>query len=395
MNFIKITALVVIWIPNLVFAQAASLIAEPTTIIPGTSGAVEAGGGGDAGVPTNPSGVEEDNGSVSTGNTEMKIPGIEHEDIGITGESDDNDTANGGAKEHDPGIMILEASFQEDERDGEISDSSSTGEEEAEVKESGEKGGTEDINIGIGELHGSSNAAPDSFFDIFVDIADDDTREAMDAFLKIGDVKGESTDAEMKDDESGTIRFGDGERGAREPEASKGEPKEIVVVGSKVRDEVQASGVEVRGWDPTTKKVTITPDDIETQENFVDFIGAVTLSDENIESVSFNFKKIVMEYDQPAKLFGFINIDMGATAEVDEAGKVKVKFPWYRFLTRNNATEVKTNIQNSVGENGDQTPAQNQTDLDLLRERARTFQTISNVMRVAHDTAMASIRNLK
>jgi len=278
MKTLKILAILAIFIPAFAIAQTATLRVEP--------------------VETTSTGIKEDDPGVTSGgveepdfgvtSAEPETTGIEHEDIGITGDDEESRA--------DSFFDV----FTEIEVDS--------------MNESGEKGGTEDINIGVGEMKSevggdgedigapsSGRATYDSFFDIFVDIGGEGTQAAIDAFIKLGDIKGESTDEAMEDDEAGEITFGDGETGAR-----PSKPREIVVVGSKVKEVVRSGNVEVRGWDPEKKEMTIGPDDVEKPEDFLDFVGALTLSDENIEEVSFNFENIKMEYDQPAKLFGFL-----------------------------------------------------------------------------------------
>jgi len=270
-------------------------------------------------------------------------------------------------------------------------------------KESGEKGGTEDINIGIGEMREAGKAGeeittdeygravPDSFFDIFIELGDADARAAIDAFIKAGEMTGEDDDEADESDGSGNVRFGDGESGAR-PSLTASTQKEIVVVGSKVRKALEDLNVEIRGWDPIKKEVTIGPDNIDDGGDFLDLVGAMVAKDEHIEEVSFNFQKIRIEYEQPAKLFGLLNITMNATVEIDEAEKVNVKFPWYRILAKDNARELRTEMETAMEAHElGHALQQQQTNIDFLRERARVFQTVSNVLRAAHDTAKANL----
>jgi len=292
MKTLKILAILAIFVPAIAFAQTATMVAQPTDDTSSTEiDFVETGGGGTEG--------------SSKGNVEAEFKVEEGEK---------------GQPEHDPGVMIMEAASTDQETgidDGEFGVTSVDDGKDTR-KEPGEKAGTEDINIGVGEMKGevggdgedigapsSGRTTYDSFFDIFVDIGGEGAQEAIDVFIKLGDIKGESSDEAMEDDEAGEVTFGDGETGAR-----PSKPREIVVVGSKVKEVVRSSNVNVRGWDPEKKEMTISPDDINKSEDFLDFVGALTLSDENIEEVSFYFNKIEMEYDQPAKLFGFINMSM-------------------------------------------------------------------------------------
>jgi hypothetical protein len=168
-------------------------------------------------------------------------------------------------------------------------------------------------------------------------------------------------------------------------------PKEIVVVGSKVR-----------GWDPKTKEeiVGLAPTDSSGVRNLDDlslFTARSITQDDNIEDVTMTENSVTVEYDQPGRLLGFIPAQLTAETTVtfgdgEQGARVKVKFPWYSFLYRKSISisELETVILPEIDdevlvgfENGD--PA----------VHARAFQAISNIMKAKHDTAMNLIRNLK
>ncbi len=224
-----------------------------------------------------------------------------------------------------------------------------------------------------------TSIAGDSFFDVFVNFDDVETRAAVDAFLKFDSIDGESQNDKVKEDN-------DLDSSLSEKKTESKKTKEIVIVGNEARKEVQKAKVAVGGWDPEKKEVTIGPDDIEKAEDFLDLVGATVLSDENIEEVSLSFEKIKMNYPQPAKLFGFFNIDMMASAEVNEKGEVKMSFPWYRFLTTNNVGELRKEMDKATPKLSEAI-AGGEPAVELLRERARLFQTISDVMKEARDMA--------
>jgi hypothetical protein len=104
---------------------------------------------------------------------------------------------------------------------------------------------------------------------------------------------------------------------------------------------------------------------------------------------------VALDYSFPAKLLGFINLDYTYHAEVDETGRIKVKLPWYLFLTQNNAADVTSDLEEqltTVGEDGQL------ANIDLqnsLQKQQQILQTMSNVSKVRHDIAMASIRNTR
>jgi type VI protein secretion system component Hcp len=237
-------------------------------------------------------------------------------------------------------------------------------------------------------------------------IAELETQRAV--YIKIGDIKGESGDkgggngeviivgsATEEDAKSG----GQGEIiivGGAPEEASK--PKEIVVVGSKVREVLRAQGVTkvtVRGWDPE-KKEEISGSDVQNEADLGMMLVAVAQADENIEEVSLNFEEIKVTYTSQGKLFGFIpvsyliNVTADRNEEIDSSayGRVKVKFPWYRVLMRTglSRSEIEAEITEGLTAGGEES--------DVVVQ-AKTFITISNILKAHHDTAMSSIRNMR
>ena len=94
------------------------------------------------------------------------------------------------------------------------------------------------------------------------------------------------------------------------------------------------------------------------------------MQDEGVpaEQVSLNFEKIKMKVVQPAKLFGVIPLSMKAEVEIDADENVKVRFPWWSFLTRGGD-------EASLG--------------------ARVFTAVSNVLKTKHDTIKNSIGNIR
>jgi len=263
-----------------------------------------------------------------------------------------------------------------------------------EINDNDKKGRLDDDsdNDGLEDIDEDNRSSVDSFFDVFVDLSDEGTQEAVDAFfLELGDIKGESEVKSIENgDEPGDIKSGDEEGSATSVSKSK-KPKEIVIVGSKVKEVIKSGDVQVRGWDPEKKEVTIDPEDVEEAKDLLDFIGATVVSDENIEKVAISPERIELEYAQPAKLFGFIPMSLTAKVVLSKKDKLKVKFPWYAFLTSDNVKEVKKDIDvlslawGAVASIGD----------TEMQDKALKFQTISNLLRASHDTASNSIRNMK
>lgn len=197
-----------------------------------------------------------------------------------------------------------------------------------------------------------------------------------------------NTEIEVEREEAATpeiddevlVAFGDGERGAFK--------------------------VEVRGWDPKDKEAAKTQYS-ESDLNFIltraarnegeleEYTKALSQSDPNIEKIVISESLVALNYRFPAKILGLINIDYTYRAEVDATGRVKVKLPWYLFLTQNNAGDVTADLEEQLATVGDDAQLANIDLQNALQKQQQTLQTMSNVSKARHDIAMASIRNTR
>jgi len=219
----------------------------------------------------------------------------------------------------------------------------------------------------------------------------------------IGIVSSED-DENSGDDDSGSIGFGDSINGrmpgdsGNDTEAKK--PKEIVVVGSKAVEKTD-SGVVIKGskikenYADTDHKdwIEILSTSVSDEEDLELYALATAATDENVEEIAINFGEIKMDYKQPAKLFGIINIEYTTTVVFDgeeiypdEYGRVKVKFPWYRVFTKNQGDELKTELESGLSEIDSE---------NYLERQQEAIQTMSNIMKTKHDTAKAAINNVR
>jgi hypothetical protein len=281
--------------------------------------------------------------------------GIEHDDIGIVPNSD-----NRGIEHDDIGVMPVD----EDET----------------TKESGEKGGTEDINIGVGELQ------------------EDKASPKLQEPVTEG-VHGQSNDGNevMQNNETNLdfIR----ERAGETDSVTPG----LILKGKKIRENYK-SDVEVRGWDPKEKKVTLQASDIQEYKDLEDYSQALVISDNNIKNVEIVEGDVMLTYQQPVKFLGLFRTTMQQTASVDEAGRVKVRFPWYGFLFKKEVDT--TTVSENIALNYENIKIDYQTqgedaqlaNIDLqnsLQRQQRTLQIMHNALKAQHDSAMSVIRNLK
>lgn len=146
---------------------------------------------------------------------------------------------------------------------------------------------------------------------------------AADVFIKIDDIKGESQDTDTK------------------------KPKEIVVVGSKARDETAVPQLIVP--EPATESASDSFFDVfvgvATEEDLQLHIVAAVQNDVNINEVRLGEDAVVVDYATTVRLFGFIPVETtqkvtvrfgdgerGEEISTDEFGRVKVQFPWWHIF---------------------------------------------------------------
>lgn len=197
---------------------------------------------------------------------------------------------------------------------------------------------------------------------------------------------------------------------ATETETTAKKAREIVVVGSKVKDVIRSASTmnksdliesvakktglgedEVQRMNKSELVETLASAPIESEDDLELYATALADSDEQIQKIVIN-EGVLVEYEQPAKFLGFIDITYTATAEVDKLGRLKVQFPFWLFLTQNNSREIETELQDRLAE--DELLAN--IDLqNILQKQQQTLQTISNVMKAKHDTIKAVLRNVR
>ena len=162
---------------------------------------------------------------------------------------------------------------------------------------------------------------------------------------------------------------------------------------------VSVSAVEVRGWDPEQKQEFLATvkahAQVQSGEDLENFARGVLLENENMEEIALNFEKITLKHRSSGRLFGFIPISfmqrVELDAEGDDAGRVKVKMPWFSFLMRADvsAGDIEEEAQASIGGN-----LGNNENWDF-GARAEIIASISNILKTRHEAAMNAIRNLK
>ena len=172
-------------------------------------------------------------------------------------------------------------------------------------------------------------------------VEEGESTAAHDMFLKIPPIEGDSGDAEA----SGAVRVAVGDVNGDGSSDAYGKPKEIVVVGSKVRALSEEQIAELKNLAPKTAA------EVKTEADLALFAAMHAAEDRPTESVSFNYGKIIVKYQADGKLFWVLphTFTEEVTLDTDANGKarVKVKLPWYSFLlaTDVSASELETDAE--------------------------------------------------
>ena len=174
----------------------------------------------------------------------------------------------------------------------------------------------------------------------------------------------------------------------------------------KLSSPVALQAVEVRGWDPEKKKEFLATvkahAELKSGQDLENFARGILLKDENIESLESNDESVEIAYKMPAKFLGVVPASIRANTSVstrskstnttDTQARVKVKFPWYRFLFRLDGN-VKADSLASVIEEA--LLAIGDASADDPRYVGRVMFTTSTALKIKHDTVKNSINNVR
>ncbi len=82
-------------------------------------------------------------------------------------------------------------------------------------------------------------------------------------------------------------------------------------------------------------------------------VNAIAAEDANVSAVSVSESEVMLAYQQPAELFGFISITVPVKVAIEASGKAEVRYPWYRFLLATNQESVEARVDALVREQVD------------------------------------------
>lgn len=262
--------------------------------------------------------------------------------------------------------------------------------------------------------------------------ADTGTEASADYFIKFDGVEGESTKSSA--DDSGVLEVKvNTAASVKATTTTKGQPKydDIktdddgeeakkgnVEYGWKVEEGEKAeegdddnlvsiSAVEVRGWNDAQKAEFLatvrTHAEVRSGQDLENFARGVMLENQAMEEIAFNYEKVKLKYESKGKLFGFIPVSFKKDVEVDLTeedtdARVKVKFPWYRFMMSVDVPAEE--LEGAIGEGMADVLAGATTTAQLSLEArvtvmAKMMNTVSNVLKTKHDTSINSISNVR
>ncbi|MDO8558052.1 MAG: hypothetical protein Q7S09_02575 [bacterium] len=279
-------------------------------------------------------------------------------------------------------------------------------------------GGTEDINIGIGEGEKKGN--------VEINWKVEEGEKASPAPSEIGAITGESPDSGKKGNVEINWKVEEGEKLTPvflEIDTIKGESPDAQTAGS-ANDRLKNAG-PTNGW--PAGGVHVAAGDINglTDEQKQDFlatvkawaeikseqdlqnfaVGVMMEKDQPAESLSLNYESIKFTYNMPAKFFGIMPTRYRAEVSIDRGdnenwdfGRVKVALPWYAFLLQKgtSASELTLAIrQNADAGNMQGTGSESEAAGSWRYGAARAMQLVSNVMKTKHDTVKNSIGNIR
>lgn len=97
----------------------------------------------------------------------------------------------------------------------------------------------------------------------------------------------------------------------------------------------------------TSAEVEIdTVEKVRSSREFERFVGHKSKEDAHLKRVEIKDGKVDVDYEESAKLFGFMNTTVNAHVSVDAAGNVVVAYPWYHIFMKK--THSSASLQSEI-----------------------------------------------
>jgi hypothetical protein len=217
------------------------------------------------------------------------------------------------------------------------------------------------------------------------------------ALLEIEGVKGESSEKKGKEsgEKGGTedINIGVGEL-----QESKVNKIDAITVKQSIKGGVSVAAGDVNGLTEEEKREFLASvkehAEVQSGQDLENFAKGVLLDNEDIEELSAEDTSVVVKHRTHGKLFGFIPLTLWQEVKVEtegaEAGRVKLKLPWYAFLVAMDVTPE--DLEAEIGKHEKWFKSNANAGLSV---HAAIFTSISNVLKTRHDTAKNSVGNIR
>ncbi|MFA5029601.1 MAG: hypothetical protein WC518_02495 [Patescibacteria group bacterium] len=129
----------------------------------------------------------------------------------------------------------------------------------------------------------------------------------------------------------------------------------------------------------------------------------IAKTDPNVKSIKVDNNRVEVKYQQEAKLFGFILIKYKMRINADlEKKQVSAQKPWWLFLTSNKAKEALQSSQaalnswqNELDQLGEMSEERMQKLNQLMGQKQKIEQTLSNIIKKVATTTEAITQNIK
>ncbi len=136
----------------------------------------------------------------------------------------------------------------------------------------------------------------------------------------------------------------------------------------------------------STASVTISDFDDDAKQKITTNIQYALDTNPELKYAAITQDSVMVNYLAPAKFLGLFNRPMNINVVADVDGRIKVKFPWYRFLFKTDFSKIAEEM-NSIFQN-------NQTDLEMVKKQdpaaaqGLIFVQISNILKARHDISV-------
>jgi len=216
-----------------------------------------------------------------------------------------------------------------------------------------------------------------------VEVKDDDDDNVLKVNVQVTSSNDSNDDDSDEDNhnsnEDGNIRQEDRQEGRRSDDDR--------LFRIEIETEHSGSKVEVRGWDMTDKREITDARAVRSGDDLRSLISTRLEADKHIARVRVRDDEVRVRYSIPSRFLGIFptTVPVEATAGLD--ARVKIKFPWYRFLFGGLDTReaLSVDIQNAIDTAGieiiDDALLDDASDSaleSLINFQARILQAISS-----------------